>query len=84
MFRVKPFGNTVTADISRFSIKVGKPFETPGVDFAAPLHYKISKKERGTCYILIFMCATTGAVHLENDQDLYSRGVLEKTKWIFY
>ena len=36
-----------------------------GVDFAGPLSYKVSKKEQGKCYIIIFTCATSRAVHLE-------------------
>ncbi|CAB3986293.1 Pro-Pol poly [Paramuricea clavata] len=35
------------------------------VDFAGPLTYKLTKKEEGKCYILIFTCATSRAVHLE-------------------
>ena len=65
VFRVKPYGNTVTADMPKFRTEAGKPFETTGIDFAGPLHCKVSKKEQGTCYILIFTCATTRAVHLE-------------------
>ena len=29
------------------------------------MKHKISKKEQGKCYILIFTCATSRAVHLE-------------------
>jgi transposase len=29
------------------------------------LHYQITKKEEGKCYILIFTCAASRAVHLE-------------------
>ena len=43
----------------------GRPFETTGVDFAGPLLYKVTKKEEGKCYVIIFMCATSRAVHLE-------------------
>ena len=43
----------------------GNPFQTTGVDFASPLLYKISKKEQGKCYVLIFTCASSRAVHLE-------------------
>ena len=48
-----------------FRTESGKPFQTTGVDFAAPLNYKLSKKELDKCYLLIFTCATTRAVHLE-------------------
>ena len=48
-----------------FQAEEGRPFETTGVDFAGPLDYKVTKKERGKCYVLIFTCATSRAVHLE-------------------
>ena len=42
-----------------------EPFEVTGVDFAGPLKYKIRKKEERKCYVLIFTCAASRAVHLE-------------------
>ena len=48
-----------------FRTEGGKPFQTTGIDFAGPLSYKIAKKEQGKCYIVIFTCATSRAVHLE-------------------
>ena len=64
-YRVKPYGRTATAELPTFRIESGRPFETTGVDFAGPLTYKLTKKEEGKCYILIFTCATSRAVHLE-------------------
>ena len=65
VFRTKPYGSTTTAEMPSFRTEDGRPFETTGVDFAGPLEYKISKKERGKCYVLLFTCATSRAVHLE-------------------
>ena len=65
VFRTKPYGSTTTAEMPNFRTEDGRPFETTGVDFAGPLEYKISKKERGKCYVLLFTCATSRAVHLE-------------------
>ena len=65
VFRAKPYGPTPTAMMPTFRTEGGKPFQTTGVDFAGPLNYKLSKKELGKCYVLIFTCATTRAVHLE-------------------
>ena len=62
-YRVKPYGRTATAELPTFRIESGRPFETTGVDFAGPLTYNLTKK--GKCYILIFTCATSRAVHLE-------------------
>ena len=64
-YRVIPYGHTATAELPTFRVKSGRPFETTGVDFAGPLSYKLTKKEEGKCYILIFTCATSRAVHLE-------------------
>ena len=63
--RVKPYGPTVTAELPNFRVESGRPFEKTGVDFASPLHYRVTKKEESKCYILIFTCAVSRAVHLE-------------------
>ena len=47
-----------------FRTEANQPFEATGVDFAGPSRYRIGKKE-GKCYVLIFTCATSRAVHLE-------------------
>lgn len=64
-FSTKPYGTTATAALPAFRTESSRPFQTTGVDFAGPLEYKISKEEKGKCYILIFTCATSRAVHLE-------------------
>ena len=48
-----------------FRTDVSRPFEVTGVDYAGPLYYKISKEEQGKCYVLIFTCAASRAIHLE-------------------
>ena len=65
VFSAQPYGPAATAALPSFRTECGRPFETTGIDFAGPLKYKISKKEQGKCYILIFTCATSRAVHLE-------------------
>ena len=65
IFSTRPYGSATTAEMPSFRTEDGRPFETTGVDFAGPLDYKITKKERGKCYVLIFTCATSRAVHLE-------------------
>ena len=60
-----PYGSTMTAAMPSFWTEGGPPFGTTGVDFASPLDYKITKKERGKCHVLIFTCATSRAVHFE-------------------
>ncbi|XP_068714274.1 uncharacterized protein [Montipora foliosa] len=63
IFSMKPYG--ATADMPQFHVEASRPFETTGVDFAGPIAFKIAKKEQGKCYILLFTCATSRAVHLE-------------------
>ena len=65
VFSTKFYGSTTSAAMPRFRAEEGRPFETTGVDFAGPLDYKVTKKEQGKCYVLIFTCATSRAVHLE-------------------
>ena len=63
VFSTKPYGSTTTAATLRFWAEEER--ETTGVDFTGPLDYKVTKRERGKCYVLIFTCATSRAVHLE-------------------
>ena len=65
VFSTKPYGATATADMPQCRLEASRPFETTGVDFAGPIAFKIAKKEQGKCYILLFTCATSKAVHLE-------------------
>ncbi|XP_064471808.1 uncharacterized protein LOC135386025 [Ornithodoros turicata] len=55
----------VTAPLPRDRLSQSSPFEVTGTDFAGPLYYKCSKGGGRKCYILIFTCAVTRAVHLE-------------------
>ena len=81
VFSTKPYGSTTTAAMPSFQAEEGWPFETTGVDFTGPLDYKVTKKERGKCYVLIFTCATSRAVHLEVMKS-DSGGVSEKAELV--
>ena len=65
VFRAKLYGPTRITAMPTFRTESGKPIQTTGVDFAGPLNYKLSKNEHCKCYVPIFTCATTRAVHLE-------------------
>ncbi|XP_028415516.1 uncharacterized protein LOC114538581 [Dendronephthya gigantea] len=65
VFAAKPFTATATSQLPEFRTTPGSLFEVTGVDFAGPLTYKVTKKEDGKCYVIIFTCATSRAVHLE-------------------
>ena len=62
----QPYRPAATAPpLPSFRTEGGRPFETTGIDFAGPITYKILKKEQGKCYMLIFTCAASRAIHLE-------------------
>ena len=56
------------------------PFQVVGVDYAAPITYKISKKKEGKAYILLFACSLTRAVHLELLTDQTTAGFIRCLK----
>ena len=57
-----------------------RPFEVMGVDFAGPLHYKLSKKEDRKRNVLIFTCAASRTVHLEVTKDQTAEGFSERQR----
>ena len=69
LYSAKPFEIPITAKMPSFRTEGDGPFEVTGLDFAGPLCYKITKKEDGKCYVLIFTCAASRAVNLEVTKD---------------
>ena len=65
LYSTKPFEAQVTAKMPSFRTEGSRPFEVTGLDFAGPVYYRISKNDNGKCYILIFTCAASRAIHLE-------------------
>ena len=65
LYSTKPYGTPVTGNLPSFRTEPSNPFDVTGVDFAGPLRYKIDNKEDGKCYIIIFTCASSRAIHLE-------------------
>ncbi|XP_022793733.1 uncharacterized protein LOC111332625 [Stylophora pistillata] len=65
MYSTKPYGVPATSTLPEYRTDGWRPFEVTGVDFAGPFVYKVSKKEQGKCYVIIFTCASSRAVHLE-------------------
>ena len=57
------------APLPAFRVSEGPPFSSVGVDFAGPLYYK-TNKSMSKCYIALFSCSITRAVHLELVHDL--------------
>ena len=62
-----------TLSLPNFRVNCSFAFKAVGVDFAGPLYVKdiYSRNENlNKCYLLLFTCATTRALHLEITQDV--------------
>lgn len=56
------------------------PFQVVGVDYAGPIGHRVSKKNEGKAYILLFACSLTRAVHLEALTDQTTHGFIRCLK----
>ena len=65
VFSTKSYGVPSTSALPEFRTERSRPFEVTGEDFAGPFRYKDGKKEEEKCYVIIFTCASSRAVHLE-------------------
>ena len=64
-YKAKP-AQQISAPLPAQRIEEAPPFEITGVDFAGPMY----SKNQGKCYIALFTCAVTRAIHLELVTDL--------------
>ena len=67
------FSSIVTADLPLIRVSEGPPFTHTRVDYAGPLytHERTSNTNKvDKCYICVFICASTRAMHLELAPDL--------------
>ena len=65
----KAFDAPIMAPLPAFRVSEAPPFSTVGIDFAGPLYCK-TKKGMTKCYIALFSCGITRAIHLELVYDL--------------
>ena len=66
----KAYDSPPSATLPEFRVKESPPFSKVGVDFAGPLYVKQPGGEMTKCYIALFTCCITPAVHLELVQNL--------------
>jgi hypothetical protein len=84
-FRSAPkLSNAVMGNLpeSRVSI-LERPFEKCGVDYAGPMYYKEGQRKNSRlikCFIAIFVCFATKAVHIELVGDLTTEAFLNAFK----
>jgi hypothetical protein len=69
-FKAKPTcANPKTANLPEHRVQPGRPFQTCGVDYAGPVLIRESrgrgKRALLKSYIVIFVCFTTKAIHIE-------------------
>ena len=65
----KAYESPNMAPLPAFRVTEAPPFSSVGIDFAGPLYYKTQKGMR-KCYIALFSCSVSRAVHLELAYDL--------------
>ena len=65
----KPYAVPPVAPLPDFRVSEVPPFSHVGVDFAGPLFVK-GKDGMRKCYIILFSCCVTRALHLELAEDL--------------
>ena len=59
-----------TAPLPDFRVSEAPPFAHTGIEFAGPLYAKSNQGDMQKCYITLFTCCVTRAVHLELIEDL--------------
>ena len=63
-FEGQAYNSVFSKDLPSFRVNKSPPFCHVGIDFAGPL-YTLSQTGNRKCYICLFTCTTTRAVHLE-------------------
>ena len=58
------------AALPEFRVQTVPPFTNLEVDFAGPLYFKINQGKMEKCYIVLYSCCTTRAIHLDLVEDL--------------
>lgn len=82
-FRSKPKGvNHLMGVLPTDRVKANRAFLTTGVDFCGPFFYSTEVRNRPPtkCYIALFICFATKAVHLELVKDLTTASFIASLK----
>ena len=65
VYSTKPYELPSISALPEYGTEGSRPFKVTGVDCARPFLYKVGEKEEGKCYVIIFTCTCSRAVHLE-------------------
>ena len=82
----RTYSSPPTPPLLAFRVSEEMAFSKLGVDFAGPLYVKniySSKGEMHKCYIALFTCASTRALHVELTPDLFANSFLRVLKRFF-
>ena len=82
----RAFSSPPPPPLPSFRVSDDLAFSNVGVDFAGPLYVKNIYQSKGDmfkCYIALFTCASTRAVHLELTPDLTAKSFLRVLKRFF-
>ena len=82
----RAFSSPPPPPLPSFRVSDDLAFFKVGVDFAGPLHVRNIYQSKGDmfkCYIALFTCASTRAVHLELTPDLTAKSFLRVLKHFF-
>jgi len=76
--------NTLMGNLPESRVSIfGRPFEKCGVDYAGPMYYKEGQRKNSRlikCFIAIFVCFATKALHIELVGDLTTEAFLNALK----
>lgn len=76
-----PYQEAVVPDLPDFRVSpASRPFHTVGLDYCGPLSYRSKGESLMKCYVCLFTCSATRAVHLELVPDLTTAGFLRALK----
>ena len=66
----KSYAPPQTADLPDFRVKEAPPLVNVGIDFAAPMFHRSKSGEMEKCYVVLYVCCTSRAIHLDLVEDL--------------
>ena len=69
-YQGKPFPAPTEADLPEHRVQLTRPFNSVGIDFCGPLFVTAGRNEMKKCYVALFTCSATRALHLELISDL--------------
>ena len=69
----KAYSVPPVAALPEFRVESVPPFTNVGIDFAGPLYFKTKDAKMEKCYIVLYSCCTTRALHLDKEEGKYSK-----------